>query len=105
LTAKLNKKILILLSLICLPCSVVAGGLPRDVKAYIKNADICDHLTGEINGDGSEEDKLVISNINKYCELSEQAYLKLRRKYKFNRLIIRRIEAYDFIQEFKNNTH
>jgi hypothetical protein len=78
-----------LLSLVCLPCSVVAGNLPRDVKAYIKNADTCDHLTGEINGDGAEEDKLAISNINKYCGLSEQAYLKLQRKYKFNHLIIR----------------
>jgi hypothetical protein len=87
------------LPILLLVTSISAAEFPKDVLAYIKNADSCDHLSGEINGDNSEADKRIVSDMNKYCATAENVYMKLRKKYASNPRILEKIGSYEFIKD------
>ncbi len=55
-----------------------------DIIKLIDSYEICIHLSGEINGDGSENDKEVIKNMNDSCEIASKKYNTLHKKYTKN---------------------
>lgn len=87
------------LPILLLVTSLSAAELPKDVLAYIRNADSCDHLRGEINGDNSEADQRIFSDMNKYCGAAEKAYMPLKKKYASNPGILGKISSYELTKD------
>lgn len=79
--------------------SISAAEFLKDVLTYISNADSCDHLSGEINGDNAEADKRIASDMNKYCGTAQKAHIKLRKKYASNPSVLEKIGSYEFIKD------
>jgi hypothetical protein len=53
-----------------------------DVRRFVDNADTCTHLSGEISGENTAEQKKLIKQINKVCSLAKKQLKSLDRKYK-----------------------
>jgi hypothetical protein len=77
--------ILLLLLLGVCPIQLVAGAeraLPRDVAAFVVNAEACEHLAGEYDGDlPAERKQAIVKSIHRHCAAAQRQLLALRRKY------------------------
>ena len=54
-------------------------------KSFRENSETCQHLLGELNGDGSPEDRIVISNANWACEKAKKQQAILLKRYVGNK--------------------
>ncbi|EOY8363577.1 hypothetical protein AIT68_005202 [Salmonella enterica subsp. salamae] len=71
--------------------------LPQDVQHFLSNAEICQHLAGEWDSSLPEEDKKDIEKgINTWCPPAKAALPELRKKYKENKEVIKKLSEYDF---------
>lgn len=71
--------------------------LPQDVQHFLSNAEICQHLAGEWDSSLPEEDKKDIERgINTWCPPAKAALPELRKKYKENKEVIKKLSEYDF---------
>lgn len=71
--------------------------LPQDVQHFLSNAEICQHLAGEWDSSLPKEDKKDIEKgINTWCPPAKAALPELRKKYKENKEVIKKLSEYDF---------
>ncbi|MBB3221084.1 hypothetical protein [Pseudoduganella umbonata] len=57
--------------------------LPRDVSAYVENAEACEHFGGEYDSELPFDQKREIENgIRKYCSAANRQLSMLRKKYR-----------------------
>jgi hypothetical protein len=83
----MNKKIILFLTLLFLISSLHArkNVLQNDISLYIYNAEICEHLAGEIGDQEQLEADILNKNIDKYCGNAHEQLFKLQIKYKNNK--------------------
>ncbi|OHX10349.1 hypothetical protein BI347_21420 [Chromobacterium sphagni] len=54
-----------------------------DVGKFLKTADLCEHLLGEVGSPGSAKDqKQLVSKANRYCDIAKRQFKKVDIKYK-----------------------
>ena len=91
------KKIIAIIS-ICLLSSVLAAEQnnihPKDVSAFIEERDLCDHFRSEPRYD-KERTEFLLKNITKLCTGTDAKLLKLKTKYKNNKVIIKALSYYE----------
>ena len=69
--------------------------LPKDASSVLDRAVDCDHLGGEINGDGSKHDKEIIRTVAKlHCDKVENDVLLIKRKYKDDSAVQKAFKTY-----------
>ena len=57
-------------------------GLPKDASAVVKRSALCNHFSGEINGDRSKRDKEVFAEMDKLkCHTIDQDVLNIKDTY------------------------
>jgi len=70
--------------------------LPKDASSALDRAVNCNHLGGEINGDGSQHDKEIIRAVAKLrCDKVENDVLLIKRKYKDDSAVQKAFKTYD----------
>lgn len=90
--------ILLALWLFALP----AWAEPKDVRRFVANADICEHLAGEWDSDQSREEQLIIEhNIERYCGCAKRQMDILVKKYKKFPAILEKINSYEVVKEYQ----
>ena len=72
----------------------IMHSLPEDASKILDQAVICRHLAGEINGDGSQEDKDTIREINLHCGEAGKNIRSIKIKYKNNIAVQNAIKTY-----------
>lgn len=74
---------LILLVSVPLPALCGTRHAPRDIQAFAANAEACEHLGGEYDGDLPVDAKRRIErNVRKYCGAASRQLPVLRSKYR-----------------------
>ncbi|MHA4868226.1 hypothetical protein ACXZ1M_11020 [Duganella sp. PWIR1] len=69
--------------LVLLGVSQAKGMVPKEVQAFIRNAEACEHFAGEFDGDLSEARKKQIElSVVKYCQRAQNQSKKLSAQYK-----------------------
>ncbi|NHR05274.1 hypothetical protein HA052_08670 [Chromobacterium haemolyticum] len=82
--------------LIIITSNTYAGNLTKkDVKRFLENAEICQHLLGEVSGEGDAEQAIVIRNANQVCEQAKKQRKRLLLKYKHDESVIKSIKEFD----------
>jgi len=98
------KKLTVTAALLAIHSHPFAGNaLPRDVQAFVNNAEACEHLAGEWDSTLPKKDREDIErNIDKYCGKAKQQLGTLRGKYKTNPGILATIDAHvnDSVKSF-----
>ena len=92
-----------LIILLIAKCVLAASALPRDVQAFVQNADACEHMAGEWDSDlPKTQRKEITLAIKKYCAPAKYQLAHLMEKYKKNPLIYRTISkhAYDSVKSY-----
>ncbi|MYM40523.1 hypothetical protein [Duganella qianjiadongensis] len=82
---------------------LAAPPLPKDVQAFVKNAEACEHMAGEWDSDLPKAQRRAITlAIKKYCAPAKFQLPLLMEKYKQNPPILRTISrhAYDSVKYF-----
>lgn len=85
-------KILRLLVGVSLAVSLISGAavaseaVPQqpDVKSFVDSADTCIHLSGELSGEKTAEQRRLVKQANKTCGVAKRKFKKLDKKYKTN---------------------
>ncbi|WBS00509.1 hypothetical protein OU994_19580 [Pseudoduganella sp. SL102] len=78
-----------------LPALCGSKSLPRDIKAFVANAQACEHLGGEYDGQLPEDQKREIErDVRKYCGAASRQLPKLRAKYKRNAALLEAINSH-----------
>ena len=67
---------------------------PKDVSAFIEERDLCNHFRGEPRYN-KERTEFLIKNITKLCTGTDARLLKLKTKYKNNKVIIKALSYYE----------
>lgn len=84
---------------------VLAGeAVPKEVRAFIRNADACEHFAGEFDSDLSEARKKEIErSIVKYCQRAQKQLAKLTVQYKSDARVTGMIRdhAYESVTSFR----
>lgn len=81
----------------------VAGPLPKDVRTFVENAETCEHMAGEWDGDLPKSRQREITRaIKKYCAAAKRQLPLLTEKYRENPQILRTISeyAYDSVKSY-----
>lgn len=69
--------------------------LPRDIELFAAQAEACEHLGGEYDGDLSSSRKRQIErDVRKYCGGAAKQLPKLRAKYKHNPAMLQVIDRH-----------
>lgn len=94
------KKILFLVLCVVLSTASIANDLPADVQSFIDERDGCDHFRGEPWGAGDdpavkERREFVFENIKKLCTGTDKRLAELRKKYRNDPIVIKRLRAYE----------
>lgn len=55
---------------------------PPDIRRFVDEADLCIHLSGELDGTNTKEQKRLIQSINQQCQKAKKMLGKLDKKYK-----------------------
>lgn len=80
---------------------------PPDIRKFIYNAGACEHLGGEYDGELPKEEKEQIKkDIDKYCGGAKSQFTVLKRKYKDNPELLKRIKNNynDSVDSYKKTT-
>jgi hypothetical protein len=78
--------------------------IPKEVQAFIRNAEACEHFAGEFDGDLSEARKKRIErSVVKYCQRAQSQYKKLSAQYKNDPRIVEIIRSHtnDSVSSFR----
>jgi hypothetical protein len=76
--------------------------IPKDVQAFVKKRDACDHFRGELPDpvpDQKERLKEVSDAIQKFCTGTDAELGKLRALYRKNSVVLEKLAAYDSLIE------
>ena len=91
------KQTIFLLLLVTVQSVSMAGPLPKDVRAFVENAETCEHMAGEWDGDlPKSRQKELERAIKKYCAAAKRQLPLLTEKYKGNPKILRTISEHTF---------
>ena len=67
-----------------------AGPIPKDVRTFVENAETCEHMAGEWDGDLPKSRQREITRaIKKYCAPAKRQLPLLTKKYRGNPQILR----------------
>ncbi len=80
-----------------------APPLPREVRDFIKHADLCEHLAGEWDSSLSPQRRRSIEQgVDRHCATAQRQHGTLARKYAGNVRVRKIIEqhAYDAVRHF-----
>ena len=78
-----------ILCLIHLPGLCGSKQLPRDIKVFVANAEACQHVGGEYDGELPEDRKREIErNVRKYCGAASRQLKVLRTRYRGDRALL-----------------
>jgi hypothetical protein len=83
-------------------CGCATNGIPRDVQAFVKKRDACDHFRGEVPDPGpnqKERMKEVAEEIEKFCTGTDAELGKLRVRYRKDSAVMERLAGYDSLIE------
>jgi len=98
------KKLTVTAALLAIHGAAIAGkALPRDVQAFVNNAEACEHLAGEWDSSLPQKDREEIErNIDKYCGNAKRQLGALKAKYKANHGMLETIDAHanDSVKSF-----
>ncbi|UTH73980.1 hypothetical protein [Chromobacterium sp. IIBBL 290-4] len=67
---------------------------PGDVARFQEDADSCIHLSGEISGERSAEQRKLVKQINRYCDSAKRQLKRLDKKYKDNAKVQEQLKPY-----------
>lgn len=84
--------------------ALAKGPIPKDVQAFIENAEACEHLAGEFDGGLSEQrQKEIERGVVRYCQPAQKELKRLTEKYKNDPKIteIIRNHANDSVTSFR----
>lgn len=78
-----------------LPFAFSAQPLPQDVSRFIHNAEACEHLAGEFDGElpKRQQDDL-LKNIHQYCKVAQNQLRILEVKYQGNAKVMKVIKSH-----------
>ncbi|MCP1291240.1 hypothetical protein NK214_13655 [Chromobacterium sp. S0633] len=83
----------ILIFVMILSSNTYGGALTnKDVKRFVENAEICQHLVGEVS---ETSDMTMINDANKACEQAKKQRKRLLKKYSKDREVIKIIREFD----------
>ncbi len=97
------KHAIFLLLLANVQTTSAAGPLPKDVRIFVENAEGCEHMAGEWDGDLPKSRQREITRaIKKYCAPAKRKLPLLTEKYKENPKILKTISehAYDSVKSY-----
>ena len=80
-----------------------AGPLPKDVRIFVNNAETCEHMAGEWDGELPKSRQREITRaLKKYCAPAKRQLLLLNEKYRGNPQILKTISehAYDSVKSY-----
>ncbi len=70
--------------------------LPNDVRKFVQTRDSCDHFRGEMpDPDEKERMREVIKELDRFCTGTDAKLASLKRKYRANTGITRRLSTYE----------
>ena len=73
----------------------------KDVKAFVTNAELCDHFAGEWGSELSKAGrKRIERSIDKYCGKAKRQMWRLQERYKEDAEIEELINKYDSVQSY-----
>jgi hypothetical protein len=93
-----------------LACLVVSGSaraksaIPKDVQAFIRNADACEHFAGEFDeGLSKKQQKEIERSVVRYCRPAQKQLKQLSEKYRNDQKAIEiiRSHANDSVTSFR----
>ena len=97
------KQAILLLLLVAVQGVSAAGPLPKDVRIFVENAETCEHMAGEWDGElPKSRQKEITRAIKKYCAPAKRQLRLLTEKYKGNRQVLDTISqhAYDSVKSY-----
>lgn len=97
------KHAIFLLLLVTVQGTSAAGPLPKDVRIFVENAEACEHMAGEWDGDlPKSRQREITKAIKKYCAPAKRKLPLLTEQYKGNPKILRTISehAYDSVKSY-----
>jgi len=100
------KIVLLLILLAAHGASDAAGQLPMDVRVFVKNADLCEHMAGEWDSElPKKEMRDIERGITKYCAPARQQLRILQKKYQAYPAVLKAISkhAYDSVKDYSEN--
>ena len=68
--------------------------IPNDIRQFVQQRDLCDHLRGEIPDQGDEQSQ-VIDDINQQCRGTDAELQRLKLKYTHNTLFEHLLNQYE----------
>lgn len=78
-----------------LPFAFSAQPLPKDVSRFIYNAEACEHLAGEFDGElPQRQQDAILKDIHQYCKVAQNQLRILEVKYKGNGNIMKVIQRH-----------
>lgn len=90
-----NYAILMMLCAVHLPVLCSPKQPPRDIRVFAANAEACEHLGGEYDGELPDGQKREIErNVRKYCGAASRQLPVLRKKYRHDAAMLETIERH-----------
>jgi hypothetical protein len=91
---------LVVLGVLCPTALLAEESYPLEVSDYIERREVCEHFRQEPWPEGSStEDKgrreFIAAQSDRYCKGTDQAIRELKRKYKNDKSVIKRLEKYE----------
>lgn len=71
-----------------------ARATPVDVARFTDIAEVCIHLSGELDGTKTDEQRQLIKKTNRYCALAKRRFHALDLKYRHNQAVQARLNQY-----------
>jgi hypothetical protein len=79
-------------------CGCASNGVPREVEAFVKKRDACDHFRGEVPDPGPDQMvrmKEVSDAIAEFCSGTDAELGTLRARYRKDSSIMQRLAGYE----------
>lgn len=90
----MRKFLLIVPICFVLPFAFSAQPLPQDVSRFIHNAEACEHLAGEFDGElPKRQQDDILKNIHQYCKAAKNQLRILEMKYRGNAKMMKVIKS------------
>lgn len=65
-----------------------------EVRHFVRDADMCLHLAGELSGENTLKQKRRIKQINKYCDSAKRQFIYLDKKYRADSTVQATLDQY-----------
>lgn len=74
----------------------------NDVKAFVDNAEACEHLAGEFDSSLPKADqRTILKNVKIYCSRAYRQRFSLKRKYKNDVDTMKMLNQYESINDYR----